>query len=227
MKNVTAMTNDTSPSNSRGEIIRLLKTRGPMAADDLAELLGMTAVGVRAHLTILERDGVVSCTPVRRRMGRPAHVYRLTELGDELFPKSYDELAVNLLEDAQKSYGDGAVRNLLLRRSQQLREVYQERLAGKNFREQLAELVCILDETGYMARLEQRDDGAFELSEDNCAIARVARRFPLTCLFELTLFEDLLGPGVAIEREAHLVKGDIRCSYVIRELKERAEQGKE
>jgi predicted ArsR family transcriptional regulator len=191
-----------------------------MTADELSEILGMTAVGVRAHLTLLERDGVVSCAPMRRRIGRPAHLYRLTEQADDLFPKNYDQLAVTLLEDLRESYGEGAVRTLLARRTERLKEAYRERLSGKPLREQLAELVRILDEAGYMARLEQREDGSFELSEDNCAIARVARRFPATCLFELNLFDDLLGPNVAIARQAHMVKGDIRCSYVIRERKE-------
>ena len=75
---------------TRRKILTTLKKSDGLTADQLAGLLGITAMAVRKHLTALERDGLVESTAVRRAVGRPAHVYRLSSLADDFFPKQYD-----------------------------------------------------------------------------------------------------------------------------------------
>ena len=50
----------------------LLRRHGRLSAPRLAELLQLTPVGVRRHLALLERDGLVSSvTEKPKRGGRP------------------------------------------------------------------------------------------------------------------------------------------------------------
>ncbi len=55
---------------SRGRIVGLLQ-RGPLTVDDIASSLKLTASGVRAQMTAMERDGVVR--RVGKRAGTPGH----------------------------------------------------------------------------------------------------------------------------------------------------------
>jgi len=61
----------------RGQIVTLLGRSG-RTVEELARVLGFTDNGVRAHLAVLERDGLVRQRgSVRRGSGRgkPAYVY--------------------------------------------------------------------------------------------------------------------------------------------------------
>ena len=77
--------------STRGRMITLLR-RSRRTIAELARALGLTDNGVRAHLAILERDGVVRQRGWVRRGsggGKPAYVYELTSEAEDIFPKAY------------------------------------------------------------------------------------------------------------------------------------------
>src|ERR671919_554550 len=88
----SAMTSEHA-GGTRERILVLLRRHGSLSAPRLAELLQLTSVGVRRHLALLERDGLVASTTEKPRRGRPTAVYRLTDAGLERFPRHYDEVA--------------------------------------------------------------------------------------------------------------------------------------
>ena len=59
---------------TRERILVLLRRHGRLSAPGLAQLLQLTSVGVRRHLAVLERDGLVSSALERPRRGRPTAV---------------------------------------------------------------------------------------------------------------------------------------------------------
>lgn len=67
--------------NTADQILFLLKTRGPRTAQQLAELLELTSMGVRRHLEAAEERGFVSFEDVAEKVGRPARRWLLTEAG--------------------------------------------------------------------------------------------------------------------------------------------------
>src|SRR5581483_4641755 len=84
-------------ASTRGRLIALLR-RAVRTVEELAEALNLTDNAVRAHLTSLERDGLVRQQGVRRGgVGKPAYTYGLTEDAEALFPKAYGELLRQLL----------------------------------------------------------------------------------------------------------------------------------
>ncbi len=209
-------------SETRRRILELLKLRGPQTAAQLAQELGMTAMGVRGHLAALERDGLVTYQAERRRMGRPAYVYALTELGDELFPRTYSQLTNSLLEALKALYGEGSIEKLFEKRNEVLLAQYRARLNGKSLKERVAELARIRTEEGYMADWEALDDGRVLLKEHNCAICQIAQRAPQACRAELELFRQAL-PDAEVTREQHMIQGDRMCAYVIRRRNEQCD----
>src|SRR5512137_878801 len=92
---------------TRRKIVLALKQRGGLTAAELAEMLGITSMGVRRHLTTLERDKLVRYELVQRGKGRPSYVYRLSPQAENLFPKNYAALANELLSYLANDEGEG------------------------------------------------------------------------------------------------------------------------
>ena len=197
---------------TRRRILELLKLGGPQTAATLSEDLAITRMGVRQHLTALERDRLIAYRTESRGMGRSSHVYSLTTRGDELFPRSYRDLAAGLLDALHALDGEGAVERLFAARNERLAAAYRARLADSEGESRLAELARIRSDEGYMAEYQRTAEGAYLLCENNCAILGVARRCEETCRAELALFREVL-PDAEITRDKHLIKGDRCCSY--------------
>ena len=133
---------------TRQQILNLLRRRGQMTAAELSETLGIGAVGVRQHLALLDRDGLVRTSGVRRGVGRPSHLYSLTATAEALFPRRYDRLVMDALAFVESQGGPQAVDQLFAERRHQLTAQYTPRLAGKCRSEQVAELAALLTEQG-------------------------------------------------------------------------------
>jgi iron-sulfur cluster biosynthesis transcriptional regulator SufR len=202
---------------TRNEILLSIKLNGSMTADELGKELGISPVAVRQHLSSLEAEGYVSTNVERRGLGRPVHRYSITLRGDETFPRRYDSLANSLLDELGAAQGEDGITCLFAARRQKMASSYGSRLDGKPLGERVAELAKIQTELGFMAEARP-EDGGYLLSEHNCAICSVARNHPIACQEELTLFQDLLGEGVAVVRDRFMLDGDHVCSYRIKEL---------
>ncbi len=200
---------------TRRRILELLKLQGPMTADQLAKALSITSMGVRGHLTTLERDGLIQYKTEQRRMGRPSHVYSLTDAGDELFPRTYPQMANSLLEALRALEGDHGLERVFQKRMHLLEEEYRARMAEKTLEERVKELAQIRTEEGYMASCERLDEDTFLLREHNCSICLIARRFSQACSSELELFRRVLDDA-EITRKTHIMRGDRTCTYLIR-----------
>jgi predicted ArsR family transcriptional regulator len=197
-------------------MLDLLKRNGSQTVAQLGAALGVSGVAVRRHLEVLEHVGLVRQTTRTQGRGRPAHVYTLTELGHDLFPRNYHQLVAQLLEAATSELGPEAVERLFDHRQQELAELYRGRTRGQPLPELASALAAIQDENGYMADCAAAGDGQFVVREHNCAIARVAGSWPTACAHELALFRQLAGPEVEVERIAHIQAGDPVCAYVLR-----------
>jgi predicted ArsR family transcriptional regulator len=199
---------------TRRKIILALKQRGGMTAAELAELLGITSMGVRRHLTMLERDRLVRYELVQRGKGRPSYVYALSNEAEHLFPKNYAALATELLGYLADS-GDEQVIQLFDQRAQRRIRQAWARLDGKSLAERVAGLAQILHDEGYLAEWEQLDGDTYLLSEHNCAVHDVAQEFRAACGSELTFLQAVL-PDAEVTREQHMMGGDLMCAYRIR-----------
>lgn len=94
---------------SRGRIVEALRLT-PHSVGELAEHIGVSEVAVRRHLSVLERDGLVTAETVRREgPGRPCAKYHLTDRGRRLFPDQSAQFACELLEFLEEEHGRSAV----------------------------------------------------------------------------------------------------------------------
>src|SRR5215831_6924113 len=100
----------------RPAILNLLKIRGPLNAPALAALLDVNPTAVRQQIAVLQREGLVSASVKRRNVGRPTHIFDLTEKAEALFPQAYGQFALSLLKHLARMDGHEKVIRLFARR---------------------------------------------------------------------------------------------------------------
>ena len=205
-------------SGLRRNLLMRLRHEGPSAPEELASALGASRTGVLQQLHALETAGLVSRRAVRHGVGRPRHVYDVTEAAQDLFPTNYDGLAVGLLAAIRSIGGEGLVDEIFEERRKTTTARVKRRLAERlpadaPLVDKARELAVIQDEQGYLAEVVLGSDGVIRLIERNCAIHRVAADTSAACNAELELFRELLGPDVV--RETHIATGDRCCTYRI------------
>ncbi len=201
---------------TRRTILEFLKQRGRATLEELAGEARVASMSARGHLSVLERDGLVTYDEVRGKVGRPRFVYSLTDLGQDQFPKSYHVLCNRVLEAATTSSADAAS-ELASRIAQAWADDHRGRVAGQSFAEKVRTLGAIRTEEGAMASVEPTEDG-FLLVQHHCPASCVAARFPhVICTAEMGYIRRLL--DATVERVTWAQNGDGTCSYRIRPSK--------
>jgi predicted ArsR family transcriptional regulator len=144
--------------STRGRIVGLLRRTG-CTVEELARELGLTDNGVRAHLAVLERDGLVRQRGSVRRGGsgggKPAYVYELTPQAENLFPKAYEPVLRQLLDVLSKREGEEKSEALLRAVGGRLAE--ERDVPADDTRARLEVAAEVLNELGGLAELEERE----------------------------------------------------------------------
>ncbi|MGI8808323.1 MAG: helix-turn-helix transcriptional regulator [Acidimicrobiales bacterium] len=200
--------------SSRHRLLLLLRKHPGATVTELARELGISGMGVRRHLAALAADGLVEQTPCTQAgPGRPPAGWRLSATGREMFPRRYDTLALDLIDELAPEELAGA----LTRRNDKQVVQYEAAVAScADLQEQVARVTHLRDLAGYQAEWASGDGDALVLTENNCAIHRVAEHHPAVCAMELSLLQRVLGPEVEVTRLAHAMAGDPVCAYCIR-----------
>lgn len=178
-------------SSTRGRLILLLR-RGTRTVDELAQQLSLTDNAVRAHLTALERDGLVRQHGVRRGggSGKPAYSYELTAEADQLFPSPYATVFRELIDALDQQLSPGQTEALL-------RDVGRRLASGAppaagDARERLEAAVTALNQLGGLAELEERD-GVFSIHGYSCPLAAVVAGHPEVCRLAEAFVSEVAG----------------------------------
>jgi DeoR family suf operon transcriptional repressor len=198
---------------ARRTLLIALRRAGEAGAEELADGLRITPGAVRQQLRALAGRELVVHRDVASGPGRPRRLYSLAPKAQALFPSAHGELGSELLAYVEDE--DPALLGRVFERRRKARVLdAQGRLGGRDFAGRVQELARILDEAGYLADFECRDDGSFRITEHNCAILAVARRHGHACTTELSFLREVL-PGATVERVSHIASGGHACVYVI------------
>lgn len=198
---------------TRQQIVNYIRRHGRATVKDLDSYLNLTSTGVRQHLTVLEREGLVSAHEERGRVGRPALVYNLTEKGDSLFPKSYDELANVMLEEVRELAGAQALQTILRRVAARFAEPYKERLEGHPLSDRVREATRVIQERGCLAECSQ-DGEDWLISQSTCPFPNVANQNSCVCSLDVEFVRQLVGADARLTTS--LLREDAACTFRIR-----------
>src|SRR5260370_17277268 len=113
--------------DSRAEERRLyhLKTRGPQTGAQIARRLCVTPMAVRQHLYRLKDVGLVDFCDERRKVGRPARIWKLTGEAAARFPDSHGDLTVEIIGAVRAAFGEAGMDKLLAERTRRQKDEYR------------------------------------------------------------------------------------------------------
>jgi predicted ArsR family transcriptional regulator len=194
----------------RGRIVTLLRRSG-RTVEELTRELDLTDNGVRSHLAILERDGIVRQQGSVRRSGggKPAYVYELTPEAEDLFPKAYESVLEELLSVLAERLGPEESEALLRAVGRRMAE--GQAVPTDGVRTRLEAAVAMLNELGGLAELEERD-GVLVIRGYSCPLTAVTPDHPEVCRLAETLLTELVGVPI----DEHCDRGTKpRCCFKI------------
>ncbi len=165
---------------------------------ELAQELQLTDNAIRAHLIVLERDGLVQLHGRRRSSGKPASTYTLTAAAEALFPKAYAQILVLVLAQVLERHGAAELQQVLRGVGEALGSDQSGRVASATLDERLQVAKQVWNELGGLADV-RREGPRCELAELSCPFADVVRRYPEVCQLARALLEVLLDTAVVYE----------------------------
>ncbi len=196
----------------------LLKREGAQSAQRLAAALDVSAMAVRQHLYALEGQKMATFTEVPRPRGRPEKQWQLTSGAASFFPDGHANLTVELIGAMGEAFGGSGLKQLLAVRARQQLEHYREHLSPyKSLRRRLDRLAEMRTQEGYMAEVLTEPDGSLLFVENHCPICTAAASCTGLCGAELDVFRGVLGDLADVDRCEHILDGDRRCAYRVRQ----------
>ena len=190
--------------SQRIKVVNALKRTQGLPVRDIAAKLDMSYMGVKDICTDLEKRGFLDTWRQPQKMGRPLMLYRLTQRAHELFPVASNTMTIELLDSAQKLFGQSAAEKMLLVVFQKKTEQYKARLKGESIAERAKWLARLRDHEGCMSDCKVTD-GQVRIVEHHCPILDLLRAFPIVAKLESEMFSRLL--GAPVRREENSVSG--------------------
>ena len=184
-----------------------------MSVDSIACAVGVSKVGIRRHLDLLSRDGLISFETEQRERGRPGRVYFLTDKAELLFPNSYKALALGVIQKVGVEFGQQAVNTVLRKQSDDVSNGLKPAMHGLSFDKKVKRLSVLVDERGYNVSVRRMRDGSYLWRQRNCPLLAVANVYCQLCDEELRVYRDLLETEVV--RDCRIAAGAKSCDYRI------------
>jgi DeoR family transcriptional regulator, suf operon transcriptional repressor len=191
----------------------LLNRKEGMTIDQMADHFGIGRTAVNQHLATLKQRGYVTNGQMLMGRGRPRKCYVLTNDGVNLFPKKYSWFSAMLLNVLQSQMGADRLADFMRNLGAQMAHDQLGRLTGKRPPEKVAEIVKIMNEAGFDARViaSQADEVIPRIECKNCVYHDLARDYTQVCQFDLGFLSGLMGQP--IEHQACMVRGGTACRF--------------
>ncbi|MDF0717743.1 transcriptional regulator [Muricauda sp. 334s03] len=196
----------------------ILKNEGEKTLKDLAKMLCITTEGARFQLLKLANEGYVKSESRAKGRGRPQQFWSLTKEGHAKFPNKHSELTLRLINKIKEDFGEETLSKIITSTGKDNLDNYRKTIAETDtLEEKVQKLAQLREKEGYMATFEKTGDGHFELIENHCPICDAASICQKFCSSELSVFQAVFGPNIQVERVKHILAGDRRCTYLIKE----------
>lgn len=197
--------------STRGQVLRLLR-RGVNTVDDLSTELNVTDNAVRAHLTTLERDGLVERSGMEPGFRKPHVSYEITAEAEQLFPKAYSALFNQFLEILKQRVKPEEFETILaeVARSLALGNLPVE---NESLESRIQRAIAALESMGGASAFVEEDNKSYIRCITRCPFDISVSKHPEVC----NLAEALLTEITGLDVEEHCRKGEFpKCSFEIK-----------
>lgn len=197
------------------EIIQHLKKSTGLSVKEMSAAMKMSYMGVKQHCVELEKAGFLDTWRRPKGAGRPEKLYRLTPKADALFNCYGPTLTMELLQTAERVYGETAAPKLLYSYFQTKAEALQPKLAKATTVEERAKLLARLRTAdGCVSTCEVDDHGRLLLIDHHRPLKELAARYAIVDELECEMIERLL--GCEVRRSVEEVSGLVRVTFQIK-----------
>ncbi|MFX1286315.1 MAG: helix-turn-helix transcriptional regulator [Promethearchaeota archaeon] len=191
----------------------------------IASELDISINATRQYLIVLEKEGFVTKSQKKGSSGRPAMGYTITEDALSVFPKTYADFTIKLINEIKERIGIAETNKLLIDVGKRIAdEVRGEMEAEMNtdkdldpLRNRLEAVAKIYMKYGKYPELIEEEE-SFALKNSNCLIYEIAKADPLVCAVDETIVSELIGQKAI--KEKCLRQGDECCLYRIKKIKD-------
>jgi DeoR family transcriptional regulator, suf operon transcriptional repressor len=200
--------------STREFVLKALLTRQHCTMNELADVVGISPISMRHHISRLEAEGLVKSEEERHGVGRPRMVYFLTESGLERFPTRYVRLTLRLLEQLKETVPPAIVSNLFTQMAKDLANDLssQSDMDNLSIEERLKIMQTFLEHEGFTINWERQGD-QYLIQEVNCPYFHVGQSHPEVCAVDQALISAAL--SVPAEKVKCILNGDSICTYVV------------
>ncbi len=207
---------------ARGRVIALLR-RGEQSVEELARALEVTDNAVRAHLQVLERQGLVRQARVRHAgvVGKPPTVYEIAPEAEPLFSNAYPPVLHALLASLEHRLTGPALESLFRDVGRRLAEDHakqaapsdgRSRKSASSLESRVGVAAALLGALGGEVEVERTAEG-FVVRGFACPLASAVRVQPKIC----RAVEELIGGVVGAPARECCERGDtMRCCFEVK-----------
>lgn len=185
----------TVTETSDSSLLELLRLRGPLGIQELADETAVTQTAVRQRLNRLMGQGLIERETVRAHRGRPAHRYLLTEKARRRQGTNFADLAQVMWQELLSIEDDQLREQIVLRIARGLAERYASQVGGDTSQERMLALRELFQQRGVPFTVEI-SGGLPVLQAHDCPYPKLAEKDRRICDMERLLFSELLERGV-------------------------------
>lgn len=206
---------DLVSSDTRRELLQIIKRRGSLSVDEAMEALGMARTTVREHLLQLKEKDLLTRSVERKGRGRPSHRYEMTRRAKVLFPSRDGELMGRLIQFLREEGDPDLVETFFEAYWDDRTEAVKQKLenvAPDDLDAQLEVLRSILEEEGFMPEVT-REGERVTVRECNCPFPESVKETRAPCRLEKAFYEAIF--ETELDRVSHIPEGNPACTYEI------------
>ena len=180
---------------SRGRIVALLQ-REALTTDDIASKLDLTPNAVRAHLTAMERDGLVQRTGRRAGTTRPSNVFELTAEVEQLLSQAYLPFLTHVVDVFANTVDQAQVERLMREVGKTLADsmTFPARSSATLHARVAAASELLNTQLGALTHVEA--NGTCVIRGMSCPLAALTGKHPAVCLALESMLTELIGANV-------------------------------
>ncbi|OGO17938.1 MAG: hypothetical protein A2Z14_03145 [Chloroflexi bacterium RBG_16_48_8] len=186
--------------------------QGSCTVKELAEAADISPISVRHHLSSLQAEGLVAVEEARHGVGRPYHIYSLTDKGLERFPRRYYQLTNHILKELKGSLPQEKLVEIFTGVATSMSDARIHQFEGLDLEDRIKGLGTLLSEEGFEVKIENKD-GELLIHELSCPYFRIGKSHPEVCVIDQTFIANAL--EVPVERVTCILKGDNCCTFSV------------
>ena len=195
-------------------ILGEIKRAGGLGITEIAQIMDMSYMGVKAHCVKLEKQGYIEGMrePRGSNMGRPRKVFSLTEKCDPLFPTGGDELVLDLLDSVKTSFGESAPEKLLFHYFEKKRDSWAAAVKpGKNLLEKATKFAAERRKSGHFCQCHYSKEEGFIMEDYHHPLHTILENYPSLIAIENKHIEKVLGTKLTREEKKGM-HGSVICT---------------